>query len=168
MKRLLSVFLLLGLLLSGCGRKGTLLVEPVHLYYPKAEYGHGAADSVIDYESIDGTGHMDDYEALLGEYFYDPVNEALVNPFPDGTRVLSAVLRGNEFRVRLTQEAAALTDAKFALACTCLAMTCFDLTDCREVTIISSTRRLTIQRDSWLLLDDYIPEGITEKQRRTT
>ena len=167
MKRLFSVFLLLGLLLSGCGRKGTLLVEPVHLYYPKAEYGHGAADSVIDYESIDGAGRMDDYEALLNEYFYDPVNEALVNPFPSGTRVLSAVLRGTEFRIRLTQEAAALADAKFALACTCLAITCFEMTDCREVTIISSTQRLTIRRDSWLLLDDYIPEEITEKQRRT-
>lgn len=163
MKRILSAFLLLGLLLSGCGRRGTLLIEPVHLYYPKAEYGHGAADSVIDYESIDGTGRMDDYEALLGEYFYDPVDEALVNPFPGGTRVLSAVLRGKEFRVRLTQEAAVLSDAKFTLACTCLAMTCFGLADCQEVTIISSTRRFTIQRDAWLLLDDYIPEETTQK-----
>lgn len=163
MKRILSALLLLGLLLSGCGRRGKLLVEPVHLYYPKAEYGHGAADSVIDYESIDGTGRMDDYEALLGEYFCDPVGESLVNPFPHGTRVLAAVLRGSEFRVRLTQEAAALPDAEFALACTCLAMTCFDIADCREVTIISSTRRLTVPQDSWLLLDDYIPEGITKK-----
>lgn len=164
MKRLLSLLLPICLLLSGCGRKGKLLLEPVYLYYPKLEYGYGTADSVIDYESMDGTGHIDDYPALLGEYFYDPVDEALTNPFPQGTKLLSAVVRGTDFRIRLTQEAAALTDAKFTLAAACLSMTCFELTDCESVTVISGTKQVTILRDGWLLLDDYIPVETTKEE----
>lgn len=163
MKRLIILLLLTCLLLSGCGRKGKLLLEPVYLYYPKLEYGYGAADSVIDYESMDGTGHMGDYPALLSEYFYDPVDEALVNPFPSGTKLLSAVVRGTDFRIRLTQEAAALMDANFTLAAACLSMTCFELTDCESVTVISGTKQVTILRDSWLLLDDFIPAGPTKE-----
>ena len=163
MKRLFSLLLPVCLLLSGCGRKGKLLLEPVYLYYPKLEYGYGAADSVIDYESMDGTGHMGDYPALLGEYFYDPVDEALVNPFPSGTKLLSAVVRGTDFRIRLTQEAAALMDANFTLAAACLSMTCFELTDCESVTVIGGTKQVTILRDSWLLLDDFIPAEPTKE-----
>ena len=163
MKRLFSLLLPVCLLLSGCGRKGKLLLEPVYLYYPKLEYGYGAADSVIDYESMDGTGHMGDYPALLGEYFYDPVDEALVNPFPSGTKLLSAVVRGTDFRIRLTQEAAALMDANFTLAAACLSMTCFELTDCESVTVIGGTNQVTILRDSWLLLDDFIPAEPTKE-----
>lgn len=157
MKRITPLLLLALLLLSGCGRKGALLIEPVSLFYPKANYDYGTEDGVIDYESIDGAGLLPDYEALLGKYFCDPIDEALVNPFPSGTQLLSAVVRGSEFRIRLSQEASALTQAKYALACTCLSMTCFELTTCQEVTVISGTRRLTIQRDSWVLLDDFIP-----------
>ena len=54
MKRLIILLLLTCLLLSGCGRKGKLLLEPVYLYYPKLEYGYGAADSVIDYPVVLG------------------------------------------------------------------------------------------------------------------
>lgn len=163
MKRLIILLLLTCLLLSGCGRKGKLLLEPVYLYYPKLEYGYGAADSVIDYESMDGTGHMGDYPALLSEYFYDPVDESLVNPFPSGTKLLSAVVRGTDFRIRLTQEAAALMDANFTLAAACLSMTCFELTDCESVTVISGTKQVTILRDSWLLLDVFIPAEPTKE-----
>ena len=163
MKRLFSLLLPVCLLLSGCGRKGKLLLEPVYLYYPKLEYGYGTADSVIDYESMDGTGHMGDYPALLSEYFYDPVDEALVNPFPSGTKLLSAVVRGTDFRIRLTQEAAALMDMNFTLAAACLSMTCFELTDCESVTVISGTKQVTILRDSWLLLDDFIPAEPTKE-----
>lgn len=157
MKRILTVLMLAAALLGGCGRKGELLIEPVSLYYPRAEFDPGDGESIIDYELIEGAG-LEDCGALLRKYFCTPANEALANPFPEGTELLSAVLRGEEFRIRLTQQAAALTPAEYALGCTCLSMTCFDLTDCREVTVISGTRRLTVRRDSWLLLDDYIPK----------
>lgn len=164
MKRLIILLLLICLLLSGCGRKGKLLLEPVYLYYPRAEYDYGAADSVIDYESMDGTGRMGNYQAPLDEYFYGPIDEALVNPFPQGTKLFSAVLRGGEFRIRLSQEAEVLTDARFTLAAACLSMTCFDLTSCEHVTVISGAKRVTIPRDGWLLLDDYIPAETTKEE----
>ena len=43
MKKIAAVLALLSLFLSGCGRSGKILVEPVYLYYPKAEYDYGYA-----------------------------------------------------------------------------------------------------------------------------
>ena len=76
--------------------------------------------------------------------------------------------RGNSFTTSYAsagfrQEAAALMDANFTLAAACLSMTCFELTDCESVTVISGTKQVTILRDSWLLLDDFIPAEPTKE-----
>lgn len=159
MKRIFLALLILCFLLSGCGRSGRLLIEPVYLYYPKVEYDYGDADGVIDYEAMDGTGKMDDYIGLLTAYFTEPVDESLVNPFPAGTVPLEAQLDGTQLRVTISPEAEALQAHRFALACTCLAMTCFSFSDCESVEVLCGERSFNVQRDSWLLLDEFIPES---------
>ncbi len=163
MKRIAALFTLVSLFLIGCGRSGKILVEPVYLYYPKAEYDYGYSDSVIDYEAMDGAGRMNNFHKLLAEYFSGPVDEALINPFPVGTALLSADYNNDTFQLVLSEEASALPAHLFVLGCTCLSMTCFELTECKNVTVSSGECQLTIQRDSWLLLDDYVPEANTEK-----
>lgn len=164
MKKIAAVLALLSLFLSGCGRSGKILVEPVYLYYPKAEYDFGYADSVIDYEAMDGTGQMNDLLRLLSEYFSGPIDEALTNPFPAGTALLSADIQGDTVHLALSEEASALPEHLFALGCTCLSMTCFELTECENVTVSSGQRLLTIPRDSWMLLDDYSAPKNTESK----
>lgn len=158
MKRYFVLLLTLVFLLGGCGRRGRLLIEPVYLYYPKAEYDYGDADGVIDYEAMDGTGKMEDYLALLEAYFTEPVDEALVNPFPAGTVPLAAQLDGTQLQVTISPEAEELPEHQFALACTCLAMTCFSFCDCEAVTVLCGERSFIVQRDSWILLDEFAPE----------
>lgn len=160
MKRFFIVILIVCLLLSGCGRRGKLLIEPVYLYYPKVEYDYSNADGMIDYEAMDGTGKMEDYLSLLEAYFTEPVDESLFNPFPAETVPLAVQLNGTQLQVTISPEAEALPEHRFNLACTCLAMTCFSFCECDAVAVICGKRSCTVQQDSWLLLDEFIPESV--------
>lgn len=147
------------LLLCGCGRKGKPLFDPVYLYYPRTEYDYGSADSAITWEAMDGTGHMDDFEFLLSEYFAGPIDEGLVNPFPAGTTLLSARLEEDDFLLEVSAEALTLPEHQFTLGCSCLSMTCFELTQAETVTVSCGEKSLTIRRNGMLLADDYKPES---------
>ena len=147
------------LLLCGCGRKGKPLFDPVYFYYPRTEYDYGSADSAIAWEAMDGTGHMDDFEFLLSEYFAGPIDEGLVNPFPVGTTLLSARLEEDDFLLEVSAEALTLPEHQFTLGCSCLSMTCFELTQAETVTVSCGEKSLTIRRNGMLLADDYKPES---------
>ena len=147
------------LLLCGCGRKGKPLFDPVYFYYPRTEYDYGSADSAITWEAMDSTGHMDDFEFLLSEYFAGPIDEGLVNPFPVGTTLLSARLEGDDFLLEVSAEALELPEHQFTLGCSCLSMTCFELTQAETVTVSCGEKSLTIRRNGMLLADDYKPES---------
>ena len=147
------------LLLCGCGRKGKPLFDPVYFYYPRTEYDYGSADSAITWEAMDGTGHMDDFEFLLSEYFAGPIDEGLVNPFPVGTTLLSARLEEDDFLLEISPEALELPEHQFTLGCSCLSMTCFELTQAETVTVSCGEKSLTIRRNGMLLADYYKPES---------
>ena len=147
------------LLLCGCGRKGKPLFDPVYFYYPRTEYDYGSADSAITWEAMDGTGHMDDFEFLLSEYFAGPIDEGLVNPFPVGTTLLSARLEEDDFLLEVSAEALTLPEYQFTLGCSCLSMTCFELTQAETVTVSCGEKSLTIRRNGMLLADDFKPES---------
>ena len=157
MKRIIAVIALC-LLLCGCGRKGKPLFEPVYLYYPRVEFEFGESNGAITWEAMDGTGHMDDYEYLMAEYFAGPIDEGLYNPFPQGTRLLRAWVEEDCFFLELSQEALALPEHQFVLGCSCMSMTCFELTKVQSVTILCGEERMTIRRDGMLLEDDYVPD----------
>ena len=166
MKKVLISGLICLLLLCGCGRRGKPLFDPVYLYYPRVEFGYGSADSAITWEAMDGTGHTEDYSYLLAEYFAGPIDEGLYNPFPEGTTLVHAELEPEAFFIQLSPEALELPEHRFALGCSCLSMTCFELTDVPAVTIACGDRSLTIRREGMLLLDDYKPD--TQKNGGTT
>lgn len=159
MKKMLILVLSCLLFLSGCGRSGKPLFDPVYLYYPRVEFDYGDSDSVITWEAMDGTGHMEDYTFLLAEYFAGPIDEGLYNPFPAGTALLSAEIEADTFFLHLTEEALNQPEHQFSLGCSCLSMTCFELAPVREVTVFCGGQSLTIRRDGMLLLDDYTPDS---------
>lgn len=157
MKRILLLLLLM-LTLSGCfGRNGQLR-EPALLYYPRTEYEFDEPDGVISSEEREATGHLRELDYLLTLYFTGPLDEYLVNPFPEGTSLITAKQLGSHAIIRLTDEAAALSDTDFALACTCLSLTAFEIPDLTKVTITSGPRTENFFRDGFVLYDDYVPE----------
>ena len=159
MKKWTAAALFCLLLLSGCGRSGKPLFDPVYFYYPRVEYDYGYSDSVISWEAMDGTGHMEDYQYLLEEFFSGPVDEGFYNPFPAGTALLSARVEEDSFFLELSPEALPLPEHQFTLGCVCLSMTCFELAPVRAVTFHCGEKNLTISRDEYLLMDDYIPDS---------
>lgn len=168
MKKWTAAALTCLLLLSGCGRSGKPLFDPVYFYYPRVEYDYGYSDSVISWEAMDGTGYMEDYQYLLGEFFSGPIDEGFYNPFPPGTELLSAWLEDDSFYLELSREALALPEHQFTLGCACLSMTCFELAPVRAVTVSCGEKTLTIPRGEYLLMDDYIPDSITKQENGGT
>ena len=53
----------------------------------------------------------------------------------------------------LSDTAATMDDMEYSLACTCLSLTCLDLTDAASVTITSGNRSITMNRNTLTLFD---------------
>lgn len=167
MKKMLASGMLCLLLLCGCGRSGKPLFDPVYFYYPRTEFLSSGSDSVITWEAMDGTGHMEDYRYLMAEYFAGPIDEGLYNPFPQGTELLRAWVDQDTFFLELSTEALTMPEHWFTLGCSCLSMTCFELTPVQFVCVNCGQKEITIRRDGILLYDDFVPpqETITEESK---
>lgn len=158
MKRYFAMFLLIPLLLTGCGNR---LKEPVTFYYIRSGY---AADmsSVLGSEQREASGHREDLSYLMALYLMGPADEELQSPIPSGVSIVSAEQKNNSIIVHLSESSDSMTDAQYTLACSCLTLTCLEITDAEYVTINSGDRSLTLRADS-LLLQDLTTGNRTEE-----
>lgn len=154
MKRLIVITLVFCLFLSGCTVFGERIKEPVTFYYLRSEYQYFASDGVIASEEREAAGHRDDLSYLMALYLMGPSTDELKTPLPRGTRISQPKQTPEGIVLQLSDAAAALTDADYSLACACLALTCFDLTDANNVTINCAERSVTMSRDALSLYDD--------------
>lgn len=151
MKRSVSFLLLLSLILSGCGL-GERIKEPVTFYYIRSTYQEDMV-SVIQSEEREASGHRSDLSYLLKLYLMGPSEDELRSPLPRGAKISAIEDSGSEIHIQLTDLTKALSDAEYALACACLSLTCFDLTDAGKVTVTSGEWSITLGRDSLTLTD---------------
>lgn len=154
MKRLTALLLLCALFLSGCA---DTLKEPVTFYYLNSSYEEDMS-APIGSEQRESSGHREDLTYLLALYLMGPAAEELQTPLPAGTRLLSAERSGSRITVTLSDCADTLSDARFTLACGCLALTCLEITEAKTITINSGERSLTLEADN-LLLQDLVTAG---------
>lgn len=155
MKRLLAFFLLCVLLLTGCG----LSQEGSRFYYPRAEYLFDDPEPVIAREFRDTAGHSQDLRYLLSQYLMGPLDQKLVSPLPQGTRMTALESVGSAVTITVSEEAESLTDAEFSLAAACLGLTVMDaLGSDGQITLICGERSITVTRESLLLYEEPFPE----------
>ena len=157
MKRLFCALLAASLLLSllsGCGQKPK---EPVIFYYRKDAYEENMV-SPIEGEEREVAGHRDNLKYLLSFYLMGPISKDLISPLPRGTMLYNITQEGTDLTIELSNISALLTDSEFSLACACLSMTCMELANVENVTIVSGSRSLTIRQDNLLLNDTVTPE----------
>ena len=102
------------------------------------------------------TGHTGDWYYILALYFMGPSDEKLDSPLPKDTQLLSYIQNDNDMQISITDLDEELTDAKFSLACACLSLTILDCTSFSKITVTSGQRSITISRDNFLLIDQYI------------
>lgn len=157
MKYLRCLCLLLALLLlAGCGADQESGENAVKFYYLQAQIGYSSEDSVITWEHRSDNGTL--YETLT-LYLQGPLSDELTSPFPAGTSLVEIDEEDQVLNLKLNARLATLTGMELTLACTCLAKTCFAMTDAREVrisandTLLDGVKYITITTDSLLLTD---------------
>lgn len=155
MKRLLAFSLLCALLLTGCG----LSQSSSRFYYPRAEYLYDDPEPVIARESRDTAGHAQDLRYLLSQYLMGPLDQKLVSPLPQGTRMTALESVGPAITITVSEEAEALSDVEFSLAAACLGLTIMDaLGNDGQITLVCGERSFTVTRESLLLYEEPFPE----------
>ena len=150
MKRVLCLILFFCLMLSGCSITGDRIKEPVILYYVEKNY-QKEMDQVIVSEVREASGHREDLSYLLALYSIGPSNEDLKSLLPRNTRITVAEHVSDSIQLELSEIAQTMTDSDFTLACACIALTCMELTEVPQVTVVCGERNITIQEDNLLL-----------------
>ena len=151
MKRLICLALSM-LLLCGCGIMGERIKEPVTFYYVRGDY-HRNMESVIVSEDREAAGHKDDLPYLLALYSMGPSTDGFVSPFPKNTRIIPTEHTEAGIVLSLSDVPESRTDAEFTLAGACLSLTCMELTDASQITVISGDRSVTINTDNLIMME---------------
>ncbi len=155
MKRITALLLIAVLLLSGCGWMGERFREPVTFYYLKKDISAVApGEDIFAGELREASGHRQDLSYLMALYLIGPSGEELRTPIPRGTRISSARYEDQTVYLNMSDTSKTMTDIEFSLACTCLSLTCLELTDAQSVTITSGERSVTMGRNTILLKDE--------------
>ena len=154
MKRMLSFCLIAVLLLSACGTSAERIREPVTFYYLREnpEALRNGEDLFVG-EIREAAGHRHDLSYLMALYLVGPAAGNLCSPIPRGTKITEVNEIDGTVQISLSDTEKAMTDIEYTLACTCLSMTCFELTDAESVTITSGGRSITMERGSLVLVD---------------
>ncbi|MEF2836510.1 MAG: hypothetical protein U0N82_02145 [Oscillospiraceae bacterium] len=146
MKRLISLVLAL-LLLSGCGIIGERIKDPVTFYYIRADYQKDMGEVIVS-EIREASGHRDDLPYLLALYSMGPASDDLQAPFPANIRILPTEHTDAGIVLSLSDTQENMTDAEYTLGSACLALTCMELTNASQITVVSGGRSITINRDN--------------------
>lgn len=156
MKRLIFLILFSFLMLTGCTFAGERIKEPVTFYYVRDNYQKDMSQ-VISSEIRESAGHRDDISYLLALYSMGPSSDELQSTLPRNTKITLKEYRDEEIILELSESAADMTDSDFTLASACISLTCMDLSDIRQVTLVCGDRNITIQKDQLIQNNTIIP-----------
>lgn len=146
--------------LIGCADRGEAMQEPKHRYYRTNPNEYKNTRKTIDCEVFDAAIYNDDLKLLLNDYLMGPQSENLINPFPDSCAVESIVFHEDEVHLALNSGFSKLTGIDLSLACACISLTLFELTDCKSVHIAVPDILLDGQHEIVLQRNDVILEYI--------
>ena len=155
MKRLISLIIFFSLLMSGCSTAGEWIKEPVTFYYVQRDYQKDMEQVIIS-EIREASGHRNDIAYLLALYSMGPSNEDLKSPFPRNTSILPTARTPYSIELSLSESAATMTD--LTLASACIALTCMELTDVQQVSVICGDRNIIIREDNLLMYMTNTPD----------
>ena len=163
MKRITLTFMALILLFSFCGCGQT---SDPDIITPTAFYYHNNLDEKEEFNNVfvaeirEGALYQNDHISLLNNYLDGPESENLINPFPHGLEVVSLDTKKDTAYIVLSDQIAKINSIDFTMACSCLSLTLFELTQCNYVQIsaenslLSDQESILISRDTLMLADD--------------
>lgn len=158
---ILCLFVLLGLL--GCEHSPVEIQDAVVFYYLRSDISTDASfgdeDSVIVPEIQESLSRSKSLTYLIALYLNGPSDTRLRSPFPADVTLLSIQRDQNELIITLSEPLFELSGIGLTQACACLAMTCFQLSNARTVTVQADGQTpgthlsFTISRDDLILTD---------------
>lgn len=149
------VLLTVCLILSGCSFGGEWIKEPVTFYYVRENYQKDM-EQVLASEIREAAGHRDDLSYLLALYSMGPSSDGLLSMLPKNTSIIPTERTNYSITLTLSENTQSMTDADFTLASACIAMTCMDLMDIQQVTVISGDRSITLREDNLMLNNSIV------------
>ena len=114
-------------------------------------------------EQRDAAGHRNDLSYMLALYLMGPVNNSYTSPIPRGTRVYVKENENGKIELELSEAARTMTDAQFSLACSCLTLTCLEITGAEQVTVTNGDRVISMTKDNLMLFDSPSQIQTTEE-----
>lgn len=155
MKRFIAFLLTSCLLLSSCSTSGERIKTPVTFFYLQSELGYFSENGVIASEIREASGHATELSYLLALYLMGPSDESLTSPLPENCQLYYTEEMEETLILRISDLDNDFSDYDFSLACACLALTCFGITEAQNVTIYSGDRILEMNRHDISLYDSY-------------
>lgn len=161
MKRCMIITLCI-LMLCGCS-SAPEYQKPVEFYYLASETSYTCDSSAIVSELREGSD-MGTLEETMSAYLAGPSDPELITPFPDGLRLVRIYQDQNTVYITVSQEISDLTNLDLTFACTCIALTCLDITNAVQVCIdaenglLDGQKNVILDKES-LQLTDYLAKG---------
>lgn len=150
MKRRICLILLMGIFLSGCGGLGERIKEPVTFYYIREDYQKDMGPVIVS-EVREASGHTGDLPYLLALYTMGPATEGLQSPFARNTRIIPTEHTKAGVVLSISEGTNIMSDAEYTLASACLAMTCMEMTNASQITVVYEERSVTITQDNLMM-----------------
>lgn len=152
MKRCICILLILFIFLCGCGKE-----DEVVFYYRQADDLSDTGNSLLSSEVRTVTGYTENLPFLVSLYLSGPMDQDLVLPFPEGTKVISITSDTPDITIQLHELPGTLSDSEYALASVCLGMTVLELTEAETVTVICGSRSVTVDPSLLVFSDEPTP-----------
>lgn len=162
MKRLVSLLLFFCFFLSGCSSLGEWIKEPVTFYYVNENYQEDLQQVIVS-EIREASGHREDLAYLLALYSMGPASENLKSPFPRNTVILPIEHSGDKIVLSISENVLTMTDAEYTLASACIALTCMEISEVSQVTVVCGEKSTTIGKDNLLIYTGFVQKPQEEK-----
>ncbi len=166
MRRCLIFLLGLSILFSliACVAEAPDLTASTNFFYRRVEPDYDAVDGMIASERRNILGVEDNLKAMLQLYFDGPQDAALISPFPKNLTVSHIWQQDTGILLDLSPELQTMSGIDLTLACACISMTCFDLTEAETVSLrvpgqlLNGQPILSMSRANLLLYDNSLEQ----------
>ncbi len=160
MKRFLSFICIAAALFCqfGCTNQAEKLKNPVDVFYCTSPIKYNSFEGVFAREQRDFAGWSGNLQGFLNEYVTGPTSNGLTSPFPLNGQILTLEHEGTAISLLLSIHFSKLSPNELTLACACLSMTLFQLSNADRVSFqIDGANEdrtiITMTRENLCLMD---------------
>ena len=137
MKQVLCLLCMIALCicLFGCNNASNEFKEPVDVFFCASTVVYNSKNGVFAREVRDFSGWNENIHGFLNEYITSSTNGKCTSPFPVGAWILRYEQKDTTANLVLNVHFSKLAPNELTLACACISMTLFGLTDVETVNL---------------------------------